>query len=120
MTQPATAPVASRASASCGSVEAVPQTATSTAASRLDDRDGAKFAEAVGHRAGDELNGAVGERIGGDHDGGGADGRLEIVGDLRQQRIGYAHLRLGGKARPPPAAGSSALAIFCAEAGGCD
>jgi hypothetical protein len=32
MTQPATAPVASRASASCGSDEAMPQAATSTVA----------------------------------------------------------------------------------------
>jgi hypothetical protein len=35
MTQPATAPVASRASASCGSDDAVPHSVTSTAASTL-------------------------------------------------------------------------------------
>ena len=117
MTQPATAPVASRASASCGSVETVPQTVTSTAASALIDGDGAVFPETVGHRADDELDRAVGDGISRDHNRGDADRGLEVGGNLRQQRIGHPHLRLAGKAGDREQQ-DRARRRFCAEAGG--
>ena len=93
MTQLATAPVASRASASCGSDEAVPQGGKDAR-----NCDGAIFAEPVGHRADHELNGSVRKRIRREHDRGHAHGRLEVACNLRQERIGHAHLRLAGKA----------------------
>ena len=61
--------------------------------------DGAVFAEAVADRADDQLDRAVGESIGRHHHGGGADGGVEVGGDLGQQRIGHPHLRLRGEAR---------------------
>jgi hypothetical protein len=63
------------------------------------DGDGAVFAEAVGDRADDELDRTMCDRISGDDDGRGADRGVEVRGDLRQQGIGDAHLRLAGKAR---------------------
>ena len=62
-------------------------------------RDGAVFAEPVADRADEELHRAVGERIGGDDDRGGADGGAEVGRDLRQQRVGDAHHGLAGEAR---------------------
>jgi hypothetical protein len=59
---------------------------------------GAIFAEAVADRADDELDRAVGDRVGGDDYGRGADAGVKIGRDLRQQRIGHPHLRLAGKA----------------------
>ena len=64
-----------------------------------DDGDRAIFPEAVGHRPDHELNCPVGDGVSRDHDGGDAHGGLKVGCDLRQQRIGDAHLRLGGKAR---------------------
>ena len=78
------APVASRASASPGSVETVPQIITSTAAIARHCRHRAILPETVADRPDDELNRAVGERIGGDHDGGGTHGGVEVGRDLRQ------------------------------------
>jgi hypothetical protein len=63
------------------------------------DGDGAVFAEAVGDRADDELDRTMCDRISGDDNGRGADRGVEVRGDLRQQGIGDAHLRLAGKAR---------------------
>ena len=60
---------------------------------------GAIFAEPVADRADDELDRAVGDRIGGDHHGGGADGGVQVGRDLRQEQIHDPHLRLAGKAR---------------------
>ena len=60
---------------------------------------GAVFAELVADRADDELNRTVGDRIGRHHHSRRADGGLEVGGDLRQQRIGHAHLRLRREAR---------------------
>ena len=40
----------------------------------------------------------MGHGIGRHHHGGGADGGVQIGGDLRQQRIHHPHLGLAGKA----------------------
>ena len=68
-----------------------------TVAARGGDGDAVIFAETVADRADDELHRAMREQIGGDHDRGGADGDLQVGGDLRQQRIGRAHHGLGGE-----------------------
>ena len=99
MIQPAAAPEAKRATASAVSDCASAAERHQDGGERAHDGDGAVFAEAVADRADDELDRAVGDRIGGDHDRGGADGGAEVGGDLRQQRIGDPHLRLAGKAR---------------------
>ena len=65
---------------------------------RAHERNRSILAEPVGDRPDDELDRAVRHRIGRHHDRGLADGSLEIVGDLRQQRIRHPHHRLGGKA----------------------
>ena len=61
------------------------------------DGDQAKFAEAVGDRSGNELNEAVRNGVSGDDNCRDADGGVEIDGDLRQERIGDANLRLTGE-----------------------
>ena len=61
-------------------------------------RDGDVFAETVAYRPGNELHGSVGDGVQRDDDRGDADGGVKVEGDLRQQRVGHAHLRLGGKA----------------------
>ena len=68
-------------------------------ADRAHHGDGAVFAEAVADRADHQLDRAMGEGIGRHHHGGGAHGGVEVGSDLRQQRIGDAHLCLRGKAR---------------------
>ena len=55
------------------------------------------FPEPIAHRAGDQLHRAVRDRVGGDDDGGRADGDAEVGRDLRQQRIGRAHHGLAGE-----------------------
>ena len=60
--------------------------------------DGDVFAETVADRAGDKLHGAVRDGVKRDDDRGDTDSGVKVEGDLRQQRVGYAHLRLGGKA----------------------
>src|SRR5215813_5324825 len=65
---------------------------------RAHHRDGAIFAETVADRADDELDRAVADGVGGDHDRGFAHRGAEIGGDLRQQRVGHPHHRLARKA----------------------
>ena len=62
------------------------------------ERHGPVFAEPVADRADDELNRAVGHRIGGDHHRRDADGGMQIGRHLRQQRVHDPDLRLAGKA----------------------
>jgi len=58
----------------------------------------AALAEAVAYRTGNELDRSVRYGIQRDDQRGDADGRMKIDGDLRQERVGDAHLRLAGKA----------------------
>ncbi len=63
------------------------------------DADAEIFAEAVADRADDELHRTVRQQVKVTITRGRADGGLQIVGDLRQQRVGRAHHRLGGESR---------------------
>ncbi len=104
MIQPVASPLASRAATSSGSEGASPQASTISVEQAAAMRDAEILAEAVADRADHQLHRAVRQQVDGDHDRGGADGDVEIGGDLRQQRIGHPHHGLGGEGGDAPAA----------------
>ena len=99
MIQPAATPEAKRATASGRERLHRAAQGHEDRGQRAHRRDGAVFAEAIAERTDDELDRALADRIGRDHDGGFAHGDAEIDGDLRQQRVGHAHHCLARKAR---------------------